>query len=173
MQRVKVDPERATEAVEAVRSDRMTFHATAKTLESFVGSLQKRVRGSVGIAGRVGPGTVLSRWEENSFEDTLKICRSSSTGLNRDGLKEAAMALWSDTQPVPQDPTVGSGQKWLGLFLRRHPRPGERSNRIFKADRVVRPTKKIACRSFMRPVRTTCTSKSEQPTTDGTQMRQV
>ncbi|CAN0026703.1 unnamed protein product, partial [Sphacelaria rigidula] len=121
MQRVKVGPERATEAVEVVRSGRMTFHATAKTFESFVGSLQKRVSGGVGIGGRVGPGTVLSRWEENSFEDMLKICRSSSTGLNRDDLKQAAMALWSDNQPIPWDPTGGLGRKWLGLFLRRHP----------------------------------------------------
>ena len=35
-------PERAAEAVEAVRSDRMTSRAAAKTSGIFVGSLQKR-----------------------------------------------------------------------------------------------------------------------------------
>ncbi|CAM9382892.1 unnamed protein product [Sphacelaria rigidula] len=51
----------------------MTFCAAAKTFDIPVGSLQKRVSGSVGIAGRVDPGTVLSMEEENSIEDMLKI----------------------------------------------------------------------------------------------------
>ena len=52
--------ERAAEAVEAVRSDLMTFFRTsAHTSDNiFVGSLQKRVSGSASMADRVGPGTV-------------------------------------------------------------------------------------------------------------------
>ena len=48
-----------TEAVEAVRSDRMTSHAAAKTPDIFVGSLQERVSGGASIVGRVGPGTTV------------------------------------------------------------------------------------------------------------------
>ncbi|CAM9582500.1 unnamed protein product [Sphacelaria rigidula] len=73
MQRARVDPERAVEAVEAVPSGRMTFRAAAKAFGISVSSLQKCVSGSVGIAGRVGPGTVLSTEEENSIEEMLKF----------------------------------------------------------------------------------------------------
>ena len=55
-------PERAAEAVEAIRSDRMPSRAAAKTSDIFVGSLQKRVSGSVSKADGVGPGTVLRRF---------------------------------------------------------------------------------------------------------------
>ena len=55
-------PERAVEAVEAVRSDRMTSRAAPKTSDIFVGSQQKRVSGSASKAGGVGPGTVLCRF---------------------------------------------------------------------------------------------------------------
>ena len=55
-------PERAAEAVEAVRSDRMTSRTTVKTSGIFVGSLQERVSGSASKADGVGPGTVLRRF---------------------------------------------------------------------------------------------------------------
>ena len=54
-----MDPERAAEVVEAVRSDRMTSRVAVKTSDIFVGSLQKRVSGSASKAGGVDPGTVL------------------------------------------------------------------------------------------------------------------
>ena len=55
-------PERVAEAVEAVRSDRMTLRAAAKTSNIFVGSLQKFVSGSASKADGVGPGTVPRRF---------------------------------------------------------------------------------------------------------------
>ena len=56
-------PERAAEAVGAVRSDRMTSRASPKTFDIFVvRSLQKRVSGSARKADGVGPGTVLRRF---------------------------------------------------------------------------------------------------------------
>ena len=55
-------PERAAGAVGAVRSDRMTSRAAAKTSDIFVGSLQKRVRGGASKADGVGPGTILRRF---------------------------------------------------------------------------------------------------------------
>ena len=54
-----MDVERSAEAVEAVRRDGITLRTTAKTLEIFLGSLQKRVSGNASIVGKVGPGTVL------------------------------------------------------------------------------------------------------------------
>ena len=57
----RVGPERATEAAEAVRSDRTTSRAAAKTSDMFVDSLQKRVIGSASKANRVGLGNVLRR----------------------------------------------------------------------------------------------------------------
>ena len=57
-------PERAAQAVEAVRSDRMTSRAAATTSAIFLGSLQKLVSGSASMADRVGPGTVLSISDE-------------------------------------------------------------------------------------------------------------
>ena len=53
---------RAAGAVEAVRSDYMTSRATANTSDIFVGSLQKRVRGSTSKADGVGPSTILRRF---------------------------------------------------------------------------------------------------------------
>ena len=55
-------PERVAEALEAVRSHRMTSHAAAKTSDIFVGSPQKHVNGSASKADGVGPGTVLRRF---------------------------------------------------------------------------------------------------------------
>ena len=55
-------PERAAEAVEAVRSDRMTSRAAIKTSGIFVGLLHKRVSGSASKAGCVGPSTVQRRF---------------------------------------------------------------------------------------------------------------
>ena len=49
-------PERAAEAVDAVRSDLMTSHAAVKTSNIFVGSQQKRICGGASTADRVGPG---------------------------------------------------------------------------------------------------------------------
>ena len=43
IQEPRVGPERAAQAVEAIRSDRMTSRAAAKTFDIFVGSLQKGV----------------------------------------------------------------------------------------------------------------------------------
>ena len=56
----RAGPERAVKVVKAMRSDRMTCRAVAKTSGIFVGPLQKCVNGIVNIANRVGPGTVLS-----------------------------------------------------------------------------------------------------------------
>ena len=131
-----MDPERAAEAVEAVRSGRMTFRSAARIFDISVGSLQKRLNGSVGIAARVGPDTVLTTEEENSIEDTLKLAAARHLGLTGDDLKQAVMALWSDNRPVPWDPAVGPGRTWLDLFLQRHPRLAERRSRIYEADRV-------------------------------------
>ena len=58
----RVGPERAAEAVEAVRSDRMTPRAAAKTSNICIGSLQKRDSGTASKADGVGPGTVLPRF---------------------------------------------------------------------------------------------------------------
>ena len=59
----RVGPERAAEAVEAVRSDRITSPAAAKTSDIFVGSLQKRISGSASKAANgVSLGTVLRRY---------------------------------------------------------------------------------------------------------------
>ncbi|CAN0015199.1 unnamed protein product, partial [Sphacelaria rigidula] len=115
----------------------MTFRAAAKTFDISVGSLEKRVSGGVGIAGRVGPGTVLSTAERNFIKDTLTFAAAYQLGRNRDDLKQVAVTLCSDNRPVPWDPVVGSGGKWLDLFLQRHPRLAERSSRIYEADRVI------------------------------------
>ena len=55
----RVDAEHSAEAVEAVRRDGITLRITAKKLDIFLGSLQKRVSGNASIVGRVGPATVL------------------------------------------------------------------------------------------------------------------
>ena len=55
-------PECAADAVEAVRSDRMTSRAAAKTSDIFVGSLHKRISSSASKSDRVGPVTVLRRF---------------------------------------------------------------------------------------------------------------
>ena len=47
----RAGPERAAEAVDAVRSDRMTSRAAAKTSDAFVVSLKKRVSCSASKAG--------------------------------------------------------------------------------------------------------------------------
>ena len=59
----RLGPERAAEAVESVRSDRMTSRvAAAKTSDVFVGSLLTRVHGSASKADGLGPGIVLRRF---------------------------------------------------------------------------------------------------------------
>lgn len=51
----------------------MTFRAAAKTYGVSVGSLRQRISSGVGIAGMIGPPTVLTTDDENSVEDTLKF----------------------------------------------------------------------------------------------------
>ena len=58
----RVGPERTSEVVEAVPSDRMTSIAAAKTSHIVVGSLPKRVSGSASKTDGVGPGSVLRRF---------------------------------------------------------------------------------------------------------------
>ena len=70
-------PERAAEALEAVRSDRMTSHAAAKTSDIFVGSPQKHVNGSASKADGVGPGTVLRRFLMTNERSGSVIQRAS------------------------------------------------------------------------------------------------
>ena len=53
----------------------MTFRAAAKTFDVYVGSLRKRISSSVGIAGMIGPPTVLTTDEKYSVEDTLKFAK--------------------------------------------------------------------------------------------------
>ena len=53
-----MDAEHSAEPVEAVRRD-LTLGITAKTLDIFLGSLQKRVSGNASMVGRVGPDTGL------------------------------------------------------------------------------------------------------------------
>ena len=57
-------PERVAEALEAVRSDRMTSHAAAKTSDIFVGSPQKHVNGSASKASRRSLCSPLVAWLE-------------------------------------------------------------------------------------------------------------
>ena len=66
-------PERAAEAVQAVRSDRMTSHAAAKTSNIFVGSLQKLVSGSASKVDGVGPGTILRGWRRFISDEKWEI----------------------------------------------------------------------------------------------------
>ena len=70
-------PERAAEALEAVRSDRMTSHAAVKTSDIFVGWLHKHVNGSVSEADGVGPGTVLRRFLMTNERSGSVIQRTS------------------------------------------------------------------------------------------------
>ena len=70
-------PERVAEALEAVRSDRMTSHAAAKTSDIFVGSPQKHFNGSASKADGVGPGTVLRRFLMINERSGSVIQRSS------------------------------------------------------------------------------------------------
>ena len=58
----RVGPERAAEAVEAIRSHRISSRAAAKTFDIFVGALQKRVSGSASRVDGVSPCTVLRRF---------------------------------------------------------------------------------------------------------------
>ena len=69
-------PERVAEALEAVRSHRMTSHAAAKTSDIFVGSPQN-VNGSASKADGVGPGTVLRRFLTINERSGSVIQRSS------------------------------------------------------------------------------------------------
>ncbi|CAM9724600.1 unnamed protein product, partial [Sphacelaria rigidula] len=108
-----------------------------KTFAIFLASLQRRANGIVSIGNRVDPRTVPLTEGENSVEDILKFAAGRQLGLTRDDLEQAIMALCSDNRPVPWDPAVGPGRKWLELFLRRHPRLAERSMRICEVDRVV------------------------------------
>ena len=76
-------PERAAEVVEAVRSDRVTSRATAKTPDIFVGSLQKRVSGSASKAEGVSSGTVLRRnkMKNERLGSITNVRHSSSSTL--------------------------------------------------------------------------------------------
>ena len=65
----------------------MTFRATAKTFDVSVGSLRKRISSSVGIAGMIGPPTVLTTDEENSVEDTLKFAKIQVSFIARNSAK--------------------------------------------------------------------------------------
>ena len=70
--------------MEAVRSDRMTFRAAAKTSGIFVGSLKKHVSGSASKADGVGPGTVLRRFVIKN-ERLGNVTHRASYYLSRDG----------------------------------------------------------------------------------------
>ena len=72
-----MSPERAAEALEAVRSDRMTSHAAAKMSDIFVDSPQKHVNGSASKADGVGPGTVLRRFLMTNERSGSAIQRAS------------------------------------------------------------------------------------------------
>ena len=76
-------PERAAEAVGAVRRDRMTSRAAAKMSNIFVDSLQKRVSGSASKADGVGPGTVQRRFLMEN-ERLGSVTKSASLYLDRD-----------------------------------------------------------------------------------------
>lgn len=80
-------PERATEVAEAVCSGYILYRVAANIFGISVVSLQKRVDGSVGIGGRVGPGAVLSTEEETCLEDTLEFAADRHLSLNRYNLK--------------------------------------------------------------------------------------
>lgn len=71
MRRARVDPEQAQKAVQAVRSGQMSIRAAANAYGLSRNSLHSRVTKKVAVAARVGPGTVMSKAEEDFIEDVL------------------------------------------------------------------------------------------------------
>lgn len=93
MSRTQVDAGLAGQAVETVRSKRMSYRGA---LHAFGVSIQKRLSGTVSIDSRVGPGTVLTPEEETflTISDGLFLvfdpthsqhpyCRATLTTLPR------------------------------------------------------------------------------------------
>lgn len=136
MGRARVDPEKAKKAVEAVRSGNMSLRVAAEAYGLTRTALHDRVTKKVAIDARVGPGTVLSKEEEDSIEDVLIYASRHFLLLGRKQLKDAVRNICSDGRKVPWDPDKGPGDSWLEGFMARHPGLSERATHIYEANRI-------------------------------------
>lgn len=138
MGRRRVDEAQAQKACDAVKLG-MSVRKAAKMYDIDRWSLGSRLKGTVAMSGKVGPGTVLTEEEENSLEDVLLYAGSHCLAVSRVHLLETVRRLCSDGRPIPWDPEKGPGKEWLAGFLRRHPRVSERTTRIYEANRIAEP----------------------------------
>ncbi|CAN0450726.1 unnamed protein product, partial [Ectocarpus fasciculatus] len=136
MGRTRVDPEQAQQAVDAVRSGQMSVRGAAEAYGLSRNSLHSRVTNKVAIDAKVGPGTVLSKEEEDFVEDVLVYASRHFLLLGRRELKDAVRKIRLDGRKVPWDPDKGPGDRWLQWFLKRHPELSERATHIYEANRI-------------------------------------
>ncbi|CAB1103952.1 unnamed protein product [Ectocarpus sp. CCAP 1310/34] len=136
MGRKRVDPEQAQKAVDAVRSGEMSLRVAARTYGLPLASLHDRVKNKVAIDARVGPGTVLSKEEEDFVEDVLIYASRHFLLLGRRELRDAVRNICTDGRKVPWDPDKGPGDSWLEGFMARHPGLSERATHIYEANRI-------------------------------------
>lgn len=133
MGRKRVDPEEAQKAVDAVRRGEMSLRVAARTYGLPLASLHDRVKNKVAIDARVGPGTVLSKEEEDFVEDVLIYASRHFLLLGRRELRDAVRNICTDGRKVPWDPDKGPGDSWLEA---RHPGLSERATHIYEANRI-------------------------------------
>ncbi|CAN0300943.1 unnamed protein product, partial [Ectocarpus sp. 4 AP-2014] len=137
MGRARVDPEQAQKAVDAVRSVEMSLRVAAETYGLPLASLHDRVKKKVAIDAKVGPGTVLSKEEEDFVQDVLIYAsRHLLLAVGSEGAERCcAQHLQRPTQ-VPWNPDKGPGDSWLEGFMARHPGLSERATHIYETNRI-------------------------------------
>ncbi|CAB1107237.1 unnamed protein product [Ectocarpus sp. CCAP 1310/34] len=120
MGRQRVDPVAAEKACEAVRSGRMSQNAAAAAFGLGRSSLQRRLDGNCAMDARVGPGTVMTKAEEDAVEDLLLYAGRNFIPLTTADLTERVRRLCNDGRPIPWNSDKGPGKDWLKGFLGRH-----------------------------------------------------
>ncbi|CAN0332987.1 unnamed protein product, partial [Ectocarpus sp. 4 AP-2014] len=115
----------------------MSLRVAAETYGLPLASLHDRVKKKVAIDAKVGPGTVLSKEEEDFVEDVFIYASRHFLLLGRRELKDAVRnIICSDGRKVPWNPDKGPGDSWLEGFMARHPRLSERATHIYETNRI-------------------------------------
>lgn len=125
-------------AIKLIKRNKISLSKASRTYNIPKGTLHNKVHNKVPIAARKGPKPILSKEEELKIEKWIIHKASLGYPLHPDDVKRT-VKMFINSIPITRGktfPNDGPGNKWMNLFLKRHPKITKRTAEVISRGRA-------------------------------------
>lgn len=129
-ERFKYSEEDLQNAMESVRSKQLSLNKAALQFKIPKSTLSKKLTGKTTEERRMGPPPVLTAIEERNLEEWIIGKAKIGFPMHKDDVKDAVCKVMKETGR--KNPFIDDrpGDKWVSLFMKRHPKITQRNTEI-------------------------------------------